>query len=503
MTQQTSMEFRPSVSMPSLYMPVNSMIPRWFSLTLSIAAPLAIIVGWAASMSAPIDHDASYVFSGLITIAAAVFGAMSVRRTLSTQPLLTALWLLFLVAYPLKLYVIAIQDVWSDETVQASVWQAGHTAGLLAAASSVVAYTFLSTSCVMFLFSRRARGTTLDDGSRWIESHRLLSGMCLVSAVALVASLLQWWYNMALVGAVQDTMPFRLTGWVVYLQTAFVPTFLLCLMYRAEAAKSRIYPGVALALLLGHAAVYQMLTASRGYVVCVVVLIGFYWLAKRELTSRRIAVAVAVFVSVSALSPLFTLVRYSRALEGVALSESIDRAQQSTTGSYFGDYLAAGLTHSFFRVTGSDGLLLAVRHPLEGSVGDNMKLLYNDPDRTSAVVFTQEFAGSFSFRTQYAPGLVAVFYIIGGTSFAAVGLAAALALAELGWVYFVGRPKSRYGPVAAALLGTTAVMVVMEGDLGNILVRAAAFSASLLFSRWFFGGSRSEFTWERKDVFVA
>ena len=473
--------------------PCARKVPRWLSTALFVAPPIAVVVGWVATASVPVGYYASYALAQAVTLIAAILGAINMRRSLSTQPLVAALWLLFFVAYPLKLYVIAIADSGMQEAFLPVVSQAGQTPRILAAASSVTAWTFLSISCVMVVLSKRKARTTHGSGMASIGSDRLLSGLCLASFVALVASLVQWHYNIALMGALANDLPFRLAGWTVYVQIAFVPTFILCLIYRAESVKRRAFTGAALALLLCHAALYQAQTASRGYVLSVVLLVGFYWAAQRQLTSRRIAYAAVIVVLIIGLRPFLTLVRYSRVLGNMEMSDSFGNAYESTihSSSPFGAFPAAALG-SILRLTGSDGLVLAVSRPLDGSPFDNMKYLYNDPTRPSARVFTQDWVGSFSPRTQFAPGLVTMFYLVGGTLLASVGMASVLVLAALGWGYLVTQPKRIYGSVAAAVLGANAVVVVMEGDLDQLPVRAAAYTASLLFAQWFFGGRLRE-----------
>ena len=402
-------------------------------------------------------------------------------RTL--MPILIAL--VFIIAYPLKIYVFAV-TAW-DPTGLGALSFVLTWAPILPSNTLYEVYeigmlglmAFFVTASFLIRLGRNPRQatawrTTLDRRT----ATRLLWIALGISVVVLTGlNLLALKLGILRMGIEPRPLPFRLGG-VIFFSRAFVGSFVLSLIlfFGLRLRAKRIVGATIIAFV--YAGLFTaIVSASRGSLLMSFLLPVWLAIVTGEMRMRHIVRTRNVFVGLILMTvlglmhPLITSYRTAATEEKLSDTEALQAAVTFVGDRMMEDPLGvatAGVGSILARIVGAENLIIA-RETVGVPDREAIWRYVVHRGHLMAVYYTREVLGYNTYDFQITPGLVAFFWFLGGSQ-AVVG---GMVLFTLFAFIMIGMCRARViqvsGPVQVAIIAPWLAILVSEGTLQQAL----------------------------------
>ena len=285
----------------------------------------------------------------------------------------------------------------------------------------------------------------------------------LILPLEIILGYFTWTEQIAVMGAQNASLPFRLAGIIFYSRTTILPALILLLISTADQYHLRRSFSAGILLFLLHGLADTLLRSSRSALVFTLLAIFFLLAVSRRFTRRRFRLACAGVLLSLLLFPIITAYRYARTESGFsafgsALKDGVVTVENNGTVS---EILSDTGYSLVFRLTGADSLLEIInRHPRQiGLLHMNQVTdFFND--------YVMNIDGDSV--TTYAPSLVGWFYLVGGNAFVLAGIIAFVTGVQLLWNKLRSiRLQCRW--VAQALFLVLFVYAASDGVLDHLV----------------------------------
>ena len=353
-----------------------------------------------------------------------------------------------ILADPELVYFLVPAVAWpafeAPETLQRSLT---YTCGAFLAASCTSAFLRLTRLGAPRRGSHRGQQRTFPDRdpARWI----LVAGLM---AVVLV-DLLMTANGIGVQGQfVEQPLPFKLTGAIVYLKSIVLPCFAMVYIYCAERRGITGLSRVAIASVLLSGATDMILFSSRGALLLQVLFLALMWRMAGFKVRKSDALIIAIIVTVALLAvPIITATRlFGTDLSALSFSQ-----------------IMLGVSFVFFRVTGIDQFMVIVDLARPIASAELLDVLWS-PRGVAGYYTSVVLAFPEDVAQTFAPSGLGWLYLVGGVPGLLLG-GIALALLVYGGWRVIDVLVPRLSVVAKAYFMLELIVISSEGVVGVVL----------------------------------
>jgi hypothetical protein len=262
---------------------------------------------------------------------------------------------------------------------------------------------------------------------------------------------------------VENPLPFKLTGAVVYMMSVVVPCLLYLYIYLAQKDERFILARLGILAMLLSGLFDMFVYESRGALLWPLVFLGLLWLiAGFRLYKFDKLIFVAVLAGSFFIIPFITAARRGIPLETFSISQILD-----------------GINFVFFRMTGIDQFMVIL------NLGEPISLdkiwgIISSPRGVAGYYTTQLLNYGDDLPQTYAPSGLGLLYLIGGfpgiiCGSVFLGFLVTYIWNSLGLIY------SKYAPVVKTYFLVSIMVVVLEGTVERVIISLAIVAVLLLF----------------------
>ena len=447
MTRSSADDMRPSRTSP----PRNALLANWgfacqvFAVVGTLAAIVVLLTG-LESQAAVLAVTAG----GLTTTAAGFF----VRRS----PVDSALFVVagvFVFAYLARYFVIVADPELIYFLVPSVAWPAFEAPDTLHRSLTYSCATFLAASGAASLLrltwlgaprfglrQRRQIEFPIRSPQRWI----LLVG---VVAIVLLDSVMMA-NGIGVQGQfVEQPLPFKLTGAIVYLKSIVLPCFAMVYIYCAERRGLTGLSRVAIATVLLSGAADMILFSSRGALLLQVLFVALLWRVAEFKVRKSDAIIVAIIVTGALLAvPIITATRlFGTDLSVLSFSQ-----------------IMFGVSFVFFRVTGIDQFMVIIDLARPIATADLLEVLWS-PRGVAGYYTSEVLAFPEDVPQTFAPSALGWLYLVGGVPGLLLGGVALAGIVFAGW-RLIELLLPRLSIIAKAYFMMQLIVICTEGVVG-------------------------------------
>lgn len=270
---------------------------------------------------------------------------------------------------------------------------------------------------------------------------------------------------------VEEPLPFKLTGLVVYAKSVLLPCLFAAFIYLAERSRRHRMARLAAITLFVSGIFDMLLFSSRGALLNQLLFVGLLWLvAGFKLRKGDYIALTALVVGALFLVPIITAVRlYESGLDVFSFSQ-----------------ISNGIAFVLLRVTGFDQLAIIVDLASPLSFADAVEVLAS-PRGIQGYYSSEVLHYSESIPQTFAPSGLGWLYLLGGTAGVLAGSIIVGGALILGWKAFEAI-LPRLAPVAQAYFLLQLIMIITEGGIGTSLIAMTLAFGALLLLHWGLSG---------------
>ncbi len=443
--------------------------------------PLGIASTWSSWGNTAIDALAVSI------LASCCFALFLTRiRDLSSNTLMPILVAgILIIGYPLKAYFL-IAVPWTPEALgpfDSVRWYGTFSIDIVyrsyRMAMLSLSVFFVSVFCLMPLLPGVPRES---DWMKRIDRRRLaglLRLLCVGSVLAVFALQgLCLWLGIGRMGVEPIRLPFRLGGFIVFLQ-AWLTGGLYLIFFLAWRARQKRIVVLAIGALIFTSIGAAIVTASRGAMLWWLVQIVLLLIATKAFRWRWVVNvrAVAILLTLLVAHPLVTEYRGLTTLEGVrdipALGIALRTTGLSLVQDSFGLFSRTSAT-VFARVLGLEALII-VQQRMGTPAPDQARVFVLDEGQPIGMYYTREVLGVDTLATRNICGTLGTLWLFGGEWLAVWGMFPYILVLFVTRTLLTRGLRTRLGPVSlsidvagpvlAAGWALGAMLLTMEGDL--------------------------------------
>ena len=414
---------------------------RWF-------LPLFFIGGYIFSFSFFKPFAMEYV--GLTTLS--IFGCCLLLSVLNrplniTLPIWTLL-IVFIVAYYFKFYLMVSFSESVRDWFSLSQWVFDSPNTLLKAYALVTSAFFVFCLVAwLFVVAIRHPQKMISNSDAEINYRFLISVlMWLISILIVGTGFMMYITKIAIMGAESVYLPFRLAGWIFYARLTLIPGLLLLLIWCGEQVGLRKYVNIGIILLFIHGISEMLIRSSRGALLGLFILLGFFFLITGKINKQRVALFIIIILLTALLFPIISHYRNIRIPDQEArIYSALEESIVSHEETSLSEILTSGGMNILIRFVGIEMLL-----PIVGANPEplGVKNLFSP----SVEIFHKY--SVLGYHPQHVTGistsLIGWFYLVGGAYFAVIGVFSFVLLSMIFW-YILMRVKLLCLPVALAM----------------------------------------------------
>jgi hypothetical protein len=433
------------------------------------------------------ENGIEYLALTLVAVASCALLLSRMNRPLETTLPYWSILLVFIIGYFVKFYWAALDINGFLEAGQISDAAYSSFAFAPTFKLTVIAFTCVCFSSWLSLGpSRYLREQNRLEGGRL--AYKAFARFLIITAPVLMilTFIAAYMTGITIMGTAPVSLPFRLTGAIFYTRTAFIPALLLALVFIGNKGRSRFLSRAGIMLLVLHGISDILLRSSRGQLIVMMMTLGFLFLAG-GLRIRRLewTVIIGGVLLTIFLAPLITEYRNYRIItQNKSISEAVTWSVQegfSGKASMINTF-TNGLKFIILRITGVEMLLRYTSLGIKPLGLDAFSVLRSP--RGMAGYITVDILGvPVEAYTSAAVSLPGWFYLVGGTSFMAIGMIIYVLLVGAIWNK-IRRLNLRILPVAQALFLLWVYSIAVEGTLDSQVISFIAMAASIFICEW-------------------
>jgi hypothetical protein len=300
--------------------------------------------------------------------------------------------------------------------------------------------------------------------------------------LTVVTAVLMGMFDIGLMGAASVRLPYRLGGWVYYVQTAFLICLFLFLIAEAEATGYQRLYAMATACFVAYLLIHQAVSGSRGFLWIGLIQLWVCRFLRGTRVRWKLRWALVAVVAGLVMYPLLTEYRMLRATGKLSISDAAGWvAHERTQTAVSGMELSRSALAALLRPPGGQSMWIVLSVPPDGGVLAATRHFLMDPERTFGTVFTQDVGAQRNvLNYQMAPGILGALYVIGGSVACFWGILLVIVCCGLMWRRIIVSSRDPINCVAASQLLWLCLLLAQEGDLGAMPKATLAIGISLL-----------------------
>jgi hypothetical protein len=454
---------------------------RWAWHLINALVAIFFIAGYLSTRQAFRNQALQYL---LLTILSLTFCNLLMSRLNRPIQVTFPVWILLLgfgVGYFLQFFLV-VSDPFFVSTGQIPVVLDSPAHVLIKVYTTTVLgfVTFCLTSWLLLGRSRARESSPTGTVQMTASAAKSTSSVLLVCILLLelIFGYISWVFDIAVMGAENASLPYRLAGVVFYTRSVLLPALILLVIWIADQHRLKRKLKLGIALLLAHGVLDALLRSSRSALLYSLLGLLFLTILTGRFTRRRLQVIGAGVLLSLLLFPVFTAYRYARLASNLIEVIPALRAGLATLpDAGTSEELASNTLSSIvFRVTGVNSMLeimengrrpLGLLHASRATDFFNNEITYLPPDALSA----------------NAPSLVGWFYLLGGNEFVVIGMFCFLVGVHLVWNSLrTSNLRSRW--VAKASFLVLLIPAAVDGALDLLTWSFMMLGLSIAIAEW-------------------
>ena len=248
---------------------------------------------------------------------------------------------------------------------------------------------------------------------------------------------------------VEQPLPFKLTGAIVYLKSIVVPCFAMVYIYCAERRGLTGLSRVAISAVLLSGAADMILFSSRGALLLQVLFVALLWRVAGFKVRKSDAIIAAIIVTGALLAvPIITATRlFGTDLSVLSFSQ-----------------IMFGVSFVFFRVTGIDQFMVIIDLARPIAPADLLEVLWS-PRGVAGYYTSEVLAFPEDVPQTFAPSALGWLYLVGGVPGLLLGGVALAGIVFAGW-RVIELLLPRLSVIAKAYFMMQLIVICTEGVIG-------------------------------------
>jgi hypothetical protein len=468
--------------------------------------PFVLIAGYFATFSRYESIALEYALYTGLAISACCLLLCRIKKPLQITLPFWVILAVFLIAYYIKFYWWTLFPEVAVDYLPSHIASLFFSTDALASAYATTTFAFsgfcVAAWYVIGISSRKPSSANASKGAFQrivsIQKYRSVSSATLPITLFLmiVTTIIIYVGGFPIMGGESVSVRFRLAGIILFTRTVFLPGMILLLIWSSKQAglHRRVKWGIAILFLYGLSD--MVLRASRSPLVTLLAFIGFLFLASGYRVEKRYLFFLAGSLLITFLFlPIISEYRGVRSQNPMSdiLSNLQDAQYQAlgSGGSNLWQMTRKGNEFFLFRLTGVEMLIIFHGVGAQPLGVDAINILAS-PRGLTGFITVDIFGFPPNVITAQAPSLVGWFYLVGGNSFAVIGMIGFTLIAYSLWNLLI-RLQLATLPVAQALLLSLILTLSLDGVLESVVsLQILAWPASVAVYEWLFRGVKNK-----------
>jgi hypothetical protein len=367
--------------------------------------------------------------------------------------------MLFWFAYFIRFFLIAAHPDSVYFLVPKLAWSSFDDPGIRQTSFIYLSAAFC-TFCVSVIFFWLASGGRMERrivvrNARISVNDRTPSGLFIVLAILALVLLnfIYLSYGIGMMGEfVENPLPFKLTGAIVYTKGVIVPCLLVLHIYWAQKGGRFVLARLNVLVLFLSGMFDMYVYKSRGALLFQAFPLGLVWLlAGFRLYKFDKLILVLVLTVTFLFIPVVTALRFDSPLEPFPINQIVD-----------------GFNFTFFRITGIDQFMVILNLGDPISI-DNLWSVLSSPRGIAGYYTTQLLNYGEHIPQTFAPSMLGWLYLVGGLPGIMGGMVFLAFLATYMWNFF-GLFYPKCGPVVKSYFLMFLLLTMTEGIAQGIII---------------------------------
>jgi hypothetical protein len=394
----------------------------------------------------------------LVFILMAITFALLRRRQFYNVAVISVI-MLFWFAYFIRFFLIVAHPGSVYFLVPKIAWSSFDNPGILQTSFIYLSAAFC-TFCVSVIFFSLTLGCRMERriairNARVKVNERTPSGMFVMLAILALVFLnfIYLSYGIGMMGEfVENPLPFKLTGAIVYTKSVIVPCLLVLHIYWAQKSGRFVWARLGVLVLFLSGIFDMYVYKSRGALLFQTFPLGLVWLlAGFNLYKFDKLILVLVLTGTFLFIPIVTALRFNSALELVPINQIVD-----------------GINFIFFRITGIDQFMVILNLGEPISI-DNLWSVLSSPRGIAGYYTTQLLNYAEHIPQTFAPSMLGCLYLVGGLPGILAGVIFLGFLATYMWNIF-GLFYPKCAPVVKSYFLVFLLLSITEGIAQGIII---------------------------------